>query len=69
VAGKDEMRAVDMSLSCFGVLSGPELISQTHCELPWKNTYKPGRPSTVISLDLMYDFFKRNLSFTEDEIK
>ncbi|MDR0290890.1 MAG: DUF4065 domain-containing protein [Treponema sp.] len=65
----EEMRAVDMMLSCFGVLSGPELINQTHGEDPWKNAYKPGRPSSVINLDTMYDFFKSNLEFTEDEIK
>ena len=64
-----EMQAVDMALACFGVLSGPALINQTHGEPPWKNTYRPGRPSRIISLDLMYDFFKKNLDFTEDEIQ
>jgi uncharacterized phage-associated protein len=63
-----EMKAIDMTLSCFGEMSGPELISQTHFEAPWKDAYRPGRPSSVISLESMYDFFKENLDFTEDEI-
>jgi uncharacterized phage-associated protein len=64
----EEMRAVDMTLACFGVLSGPALINQTHGESPWRSAYRPGRPSQKISLDVMYDFFKKNLDFTEDEI-
>ena len=64
----DEIKSIDMALDCFGMLTGPELISQTHIESPWKDAYKPSRPSSVISLDSMYDFFKKNLSFTEDEI-
>jgi uncharacterized phage-associated protein len=65
----NEIRAVDMTLNCFGEMSGPELINQTHGEPPWKDTYRPGRPSCIISLDSMYKFFKNNLEFTEDEIK
>jgi uncharacterized phage-associated protein len=64
-----ELRAVDMALACFGDLSGPALINQTHGEPPWKDTYRPGRPSRVISHDSMYRFFKNNLEFTEDEIQ
>jgi uncharacterized phage-associated protein len=65
----NEIRAVDMTLSCFGELSGPALINQTHFEDPWKNAYRPGRPGGIISLDSMYVFFKENLEFTEDESK
>jgi uncharacterized phage-associated protein len=65
----NELRAVDMALACFGEMSGPALINQTHGEPPWKDIYRPGRPSCVISLDSMYNFFKENLEFTEDEIK
>jgi uncharacterized phage-associated protein len=65
----EEMKAVDMTLACFGILSGPALINQTHGEPPWRNAYWPGRPSRIISLDAMYDFFIKNLDFTEDEIK
>jgi hypothetical protein len=50
-------------------MSGPALINQTHGEPPWKDHYRPGRPSGIISLDSMYKFFKDNLEFTEDEIK
>jgi uncharacterized phage-associated protein len=63
----DEMRAVDMTLSCFGVLSGPALINQTHYEDPWKNAYKPGRPSQIITADAIYDFFKECLDFTDEK--
>jgi len=63
----EEMRAVDMTLECFGEMSGPALIHQTHGELPWKDAYKPGRPSSVISIDAMYNFFIKYLDFTEDE--
>ncbi|MDR1104784.1 MAG: DUF4065 domain-containing protein [Treponema sp.] len=67
--GLNEIRAVDMALACFGEMSGPELINYTHGEPPWKDAYRPGRPSRVITLDSMYRFFKDNLEFTEDEIK
>jgi uncharacterized phage-associated protein len=62
----NEIRAVDMTLSCFGELSGPALINQTHFEDPWKNVYRPGRPSVVITLDSMYNFFRENLDFTDE---
>jgi uncharacterized phage-associated protein len=66
----NELRSMDMTLSCFGELSGPALINHAHAEPPWKDIYRPGkRPSGIISLDSMYDFFKENLEFTEDEIK
>jgi uncharacterized phage-associated protein len=65
----EEMKAVDMTLACFGELSGTFLINQTHGEPPWKNTYKPGRPSQIITHDIMHEFFKKNLDFTEDEIQ
>jgi uncharacterized phage-associated protein len=65
--GLNELRAVDMTLSCFGELSGSALINQTHFEDPWKSVYRPGkRPSGIISLDSMYDFFKKNLDFTDE---
>ncbi|MDR1317013.1 MAG: DUF4065 domain-containing protein [Spirochaetales bacterium] len=63
-----EIRSVDMAIDCFGEMSGPALINQTHGEPPWKNHYRPGRPSNTISLDSIYGFFKNNLEFTEDEI-
>jgi uncharacterized phage-associated protein len=63
----EEMRAVDMALSCFGVLSGTSLINQTHYEDPWKNAYKPGRPSRIITVDAIYDFFKECLDFSDEK--
>jgi uncharacterized phage-associated protein len=65
----DEIRAVDMALGCFGEMSGTALINQTHGEPPWKNNYRPGRPSKVIDLDDIYLFFVKNLEFTDDEIQ
>ena len=63
----EEMRVVDMALGCFGEISGTALINQTHREPPWKNVYRPGRPSQVISNESIYEFFKKTLEFTEDE--
>ena len=63
----EEMRAIDMTLACFGVLSGPALISQTHYEAPWKNAYRPGRPSGLITVDAIYDFFKDALDFSDEK--
>jgi uncharacterized phage-associated protein len=63
-----EMQAVDMTLASFGEMSGPALINQTHYEDPWKNAYHPGRPSGIISLDAMYDYFKESLDFTDEAI-
>jgi uncharacterized phage-associated protein len=65
----NEIRSVDMALACFGEMSGPALINQTHGEPPWKDAYRPGRPSREISPDSIYGFFKDNLEFTEDEVK
>jgi uncharacterized phage-associated protein len=62
-----EMRSVDMTMATFGNMTGTELINQTHHETPWKNAYKPGRPSNVIPLDSMYEYFKENLDFSDDE--
>jgi hypothetical protein len=33
---------------------------------PWKNAYKPGRPSRVITVDAIYDFFKECLDFSDE---
>lgn len=63
----EELKAVDMALSCFGVLSGPALINQTHYEDPWKNAYKPGRPSRIITIKAIYDFFKDALDFSDEK--
>jgi len=62
----DEMKAVDMALSCFGVLSGAALINQTHYEDPWKNAYFPGRPSKIITVESIYDYFKDCLDFSDE---
>ncbi|MDR0410007.1 MAG: DUF4065 domain-containing protein [Spirochaetaceae bacterium] len=39
----NELRSVDMTLSCFGELSGPALINHTHAEPPWKDIYRLGQ--------------------------
>jgi uncharacterized phage-associated protein len=61
-----EMRAVDMTLACFGEMSGVALINQTHREPPWKKVFSPGRPSQTISVESMYDYFKESLEITDD---
>jgi len=63
----EEMQAVDMTLACFGVLSGPALISQTHYEDPWKNAYHRGRPSGIITIEAIYDYFKDALDFSDEK--
>ena len=63
----EEMQAVDMTLACFGVLSGPALISQTHYEDPWKNAYHRGWPSGVITVEAIYDYFKDALDFSDEK--
>jgi len=63
----EEMKAVDMTLACFGVLSGPELINQTHYEDPWKNAYHKGRPSEIIPIEAIYDYFKDALDFSDEK--
>jgi uncharacterized phage-associated protein len=65
----EEMYAVDLTLGCMGDMSGSELITQTHRESPWKNNYKPGRPSQIIPVIDMYNYFLANLEFTPDETK
>jgi uncharacterized phage-associated protein len=62
-----EMESVDSCLAGFGPMSGVSLINLTHREAPWKETYKPGRPSQVIPLDLMFAFYKENMEFVPDE--
>jgi uncharacterized phage-associated protein len=64
--GFEEMQAVDMSLACFGDMSGSALINQTHYEAPWKNAYRPGRPSRIITVEALYDFFKEALDFSDE---
>jgi uncharacterized phage-associated protein len=63
----EEIRAVDMALSCFGVLSGPALLNQSHYETPWKNAYRPGRPSGIITIESIYEYFKECLDFSDEE--
>ena len=65
----DQMRSVVMALGCFGEMSGPALINQTHRESPWKNAYRPGLPSSVITHESIHRFFEKNLEFTEDEFE
>jgi len=65
----EQMRAVDMALACFGEMSGPALINQTHREPPWKDAYRPGRPSRIISTESIYNFFEKNLEFSDDEFE
>jgi uncharacterized phage-associated protein len=64
-----EMKAVDMAIARFGVMSGPELINRTHHELPWKNAYKPKRPSGIITTDALYSFFKKSLPLSGEGVE
>lgn len=60
-----EIVPIDMVLDYYGGMSGVALISQTHQEAPWLRTYRPGLPSAVIPNDLIYDYFKETIEFSE----
>jgi len=64
-----EKKAVDMSLDYFGKMSGLDLINEAHSETPWEEVYKRGQLGLVISHDSIYDYFKKNLTFTEEELE
>jgi uncharacterized phage-associated protein len=64
----EEMKSVDMVIASLGEMSGPELINQTHHEAPWRDAYRPGWPSHIISLDSMYKYFKENLDLPADAV-
>ena len=63
----EEIKAIDMALSCFGEFSGVTMINQTHYEEPWKNAYHPGRPSGIITVEAIYNFFKDCLDFSDEK--
>jgi uncharacterized phage-associated protein len=60
-----EIVPIDMVLDYYGNMSGVALISQTHQETPWRQTYHPGWPSAIIPRDLIYDYFKNTIEFSE----
>ncbi|MDR0655867.1 MAG: DUF4065 domain-containing protein [Treponema sp.] len=64
----EEMKSIDLVIASLGEMSGPELINQTHREAPWRDAYCPGRPSRIISLDSMYEYFKENLDLPLDAV-
>jgi uncharacterized phage-associated protein len=61
-----EIVSIDMALAYFGGMSGLALMSSAHQEAPWKMSYRPGRPSNIIPIDLIYDYFKNTLEFEDD---
>jgi uncharacterized phage-associated protein/Zn-dependent peptidase ImmA (M78 family) len=60
-----EQNSVTIAIGLYGDMSGPELINQTHYESPWKNAYSPERPSRIISVDSIYEYYKDILVFPE----
>jgi uncharacterized phage-associated protein len=60
-----EIVSIDMVLAYFGEMSGLALMSSTHQETPWKETYRPGRPSNIIPVGLIYDYFRDTLEFED----
>jgi uncharacterized phage-associated protein len=56
---------IDMALAYFGEMSGLALMSSAHQEEPWKISYRPGRPSNIIPIDLIYNYFKNTLEFED----
>jgi uncharacterized phage-associated protein len=60
-----EIVSIDMSLAYFGEMSGLALMSSTHQEAPWRQTYHPGWPSAEIPNALIYDYFKKTIEFED----
>jgi uncharacterized phage-associated protein/Zn-dependent peptidase ImmA (M78 family) len=67
VLPQDGIKSIDFVIDTFGSMSGRELINQTHHEWPWRNAYSPSRPSRIIPIDTMYEYFKVYFNFPEDE--
>jgi uncharacterized phage-associated protein len=61
---QEELRPVNYVIETFGKMSGRALINQTHSEWPWRNAYSPVRPSKIIPIDSMYEYFKDNLDLS-----
>jgi uncharacterized phage-associated protein len=61
----EEITPIDMVLDYYGSMSGVALISQTHQEDPWRKTYRPGWPSALIPNDVIYEYFKKTIEFSE----
>jgi len=57
--------SIDIAIRLYGGMSGTELIDQTHYESPWKKAYRPGRPSKIISIDSIYEYFEGIISIRE----
>ena len=55
----EELKAMDETLSCYSSYTGPELINETHSELPWKQAYENGQNS-VITIESIREFAKDN---------
>ena len=63
----EEKKSADIVIKTYGNMSGPKLIKQTHYEWPWRNAYRPERPSNIISIDSMYEYFRETMDIPEIE--
>jgi uncharacterized phage-associated protein len=64
--GSNEIECISMVLGYYGQMSGLDLVNKTHQESPWKLSYRPGFPSNIIPIDLIYNYFKDVLVISED---
>ena len=55
-AKPDELNWIDLALSYYGEMTGPQLITLTHSEKPWKDAYSQGR-NTEITKAAIKDFY------------
>jgi len=62
---QEEIKPINYVIETFGNMSGRELINQTHHEWPWRNYYSRVRPSKIIPIDSMYEYFKETLDLSE----
>ncbi|KAA6205853.1 MAG: DUF4065 domain-containing protein [Candidatus Tokpelaia sp.] len=62
---ESEKSIVKQVYDIYGSLTGPQLSRLTHAPgTPWSNTYCPGIFGSVISNDLIADYFKRKADNT-----
>lgn len=51
-----DVEMIDIALGYYGKMSGPQLITLTHSEKPWKEAYAKGR-NTEITANAIKDFY------------
>ena len=53
-----DVEMIDIALGYYGDMTGPQLITLTHSEKPWKDAYSKGR-NTVITTAAIKSFYSK----------